>query len=154
MADFRDEQDPGGVQKPDLSEQLSEALASEIGSFVKLELAAEQMLEEEASLVSAYLKDDVRHAQSYLADLKSELLLLESRAANWLLEAADPTSVDWLQLQRHISHGEQLAMADEVVENGRLQCLACGAVTRIKGTVTLAPCQACGCDLFKTLTAH
>jgi hypothetical protein len=150
MPEYRD----GDTQHQDLAEQLSDAVASEIGSFVKLELAAEQMLEDEALLVGAYLKDDVRQAQSYLADLKSELLLLESRAGHWLLGAANPTARDWLQLQRHISHGEQLAMADEVMEGGRLQCLACRAVTRIKGTVTLAPCQACGCDVFQTLTAH
>ncbi|MBB3169213.1 zinc ribbon-containing protein [Simiduia aestuariiviva] len=143
-----------GPEESDLGQQLGEAVSEEIGSLVRLELAAEQMLEDEAALAGAYLKDDVQQAKTYLAELRAELLMLESRAVHWLLEAADPTQRDWLRLHCHISHGEQVAMAGEVVHDSRLQCLACQAVTLAKGTVTLGPCQACGCDLFQTLTAH
>lgn len=146
-------------QKPepkstDLGRQLGDAVSEEIDSFVRLELAAEQMLEDEAALVGAYLKEDVAQANSYLADLRAELMMLEARAGQWLLEAADPARLDWLRLHRHIDHGEQLAMADEVVQDSRLQCLACGVVTRVRGMVTLAPCQACGCDVFQRMAAH
>ncbi|UTA48757.1 zinc ribbon-containing protein [Simiduia sp. 21SJ11W-1] len=148
------EQPKPETQPEDLGRQLGDGLAEEINSFVRLELAAEQMLEDEAALVGAYLKDDVAQAQSYLAELRSELLMLEARAGYWLLEAADPARLDWLRLHRHISHGEQLVMADEVAQDCRLQCLACGAVTRVRGLVTLAPCQACGCEMFQPQAAH
>lgn len=134
-----------------LGQTLADGVNQELGSFVRLELAAEQMLEEEAKLVGAYLKEDAREARSYLADLAGELVLLEARTGQWLLGAADPGQLQWTRLHYYLSHGEQRLMAGEVCSDERLACTGCGAVTRVRGTVTLAPCEACGAELFQRL---
>ena len=132
-----------------LSETLTEAVGAELESFVRLELAAEQMLEDEALLVSAYIKEDVAEVQSYLSELGEELKLLEARAAHWLLNVADPTAIDWHRLARFMGHAEQVLIAGEVADNERLRCLECGAITKIRGLVTVQPCQNCQCDVFQ-----
>lgn len=139
--------------KPDLSETLTEGVESELGSFIKLELAAEQMLEDEALLLGAYLKEDAKQAQNFLLDLRTELTLLEQRTGQWLLEAADPTVIEWQRLAAKVSHGEEVLMAGEVADNERLHCADCGAVTLVRGTVTLVPCQACGGEVFRRMGA-
>ena len=137
------------VEDTKLAETLSDAVQAGLGSFIKLELAAEQMLEDETLLVKAYIEEDVGRAQSYLAELGSELKLLESRTAQWLLDAADPTRIDWARLSRLMGHGEQVLMAGEVADSESLRCLDCGAVTRVTGLVTLQPCQNCQCEVFQ-----
>lgn len=135
----------------DLSQTLVAGVNQELGSFVRLELAAEQMLEEEAGLVGAYIKQDVEEARSYLSELANELVLLEARAGQWLLGAADPALLDWTRLNCYLHHGEQMLMSGEICSDERLACTGCGAVTRVRGTVTLAPCAACGAELFQRL---
>ncbi|BFM10733.1 hypothetical protein R50072_08860 [Simiduia litorea] len=139
----------GAVLDTNLTETLSDAVEAELGSFIKLELAAEQMLEDETLLVQAYIKDDAAKAQSYLMELGSEIKLLESRTAQWLLDAADPTAIDWYRLVHLMGHSEQVLMAGEVAENESLRCLDCGAGTKITGLVTLKPCQNCLCEVFQ-----
>ena len=56
--------------------------------FVKLELTAEQMLQDEATLVRDYLANDVKH---FWHDLKDELRYWELTTGSVLLRAADPT---------------------------------------------------------------
>ncbi|MDN3638865.1 hypothetical protein QWY82_08610 [Simiduia curdlanivorans] len=139
----------GATADAKLAETLSDAVEAELGSFIKLELAAEQMLEDETLLVKAYIKDDAAKAQSYLMELGSEIKLLESRTAQWLLDAADPTAIDWYRLAHLMGHGDQVLMAGEVAENESLRCLDCGAGTKVTGLVTLQPCQNCQCDVFQ-----
>jgi hypothetical protein len=67
----------------------------EMNGLVRLELTAEQMLEDEAALLSAYLAEDARHARGFWQELKEEVSLLEHEVGQWLLSAADPSRVNW-----------------------------------------------------------
>ena len=71
---------------------LQEGLAHELDDMVKLELTAEQMLQEEAHLVLDYVASDARH---FWSDIKTGLLDWEAAAGEVLLSAADPTSLEW-----------------------------------------------------------
>lgn len=62
-----------------------------VEDWVKLELTAEQMLQEELLLVRMYLGDE-------MTDVKDGLRTWEWMASQWLMGAADPSVVDW-QLQ-------------------------------------------------------
>ena len=63
-----------------------------IDDLVKLELTAEQMLGEEVDLAKAYVRED---AQGFWGDMKLGLTELEVMTGDWLLQAADPTRVEW-----------------------------------------------------------
>jgi hypothetical protein len=67
----------------------------EVHGLVRLELTAEQMLEDEAALLSAYLAEDARQARGFWQELKEEVGLLEREVGQWLLSAADPSRVNW-----------------------------------------------------------
>ena len=63
-----------------------------IDDLVKLELTAEQMLGEQVDLAKAYVRED---AQGFWGDMKLGLTELEVMTGDWLLQAADPTRVEW-----------------------------------------------------------
>lgn len=63
--------------------------------LVRLELTAEQMLEDEAALLGAYLSEDARQARGFWRELKEEVELLEHEVGQWLLSAADLSRVNW-----------------------------------------------------------
>lgn len=67
----------------------------EVHGLVRLELTAEQMVEDEAALLSAYLAEDARQARGFWQELKEEVGLLEHEVGQWLLSAADPSRVNW-----------------------------------------------------------
>jgi len=71
---------------------LQEGLAYEVDDIVKLELTAEQMLQNKAELVFDYVAND---AKSFWGDLKTGLVDWELTAGDMLLSAADPTSLEW-----------------------------------------------------------
>lgn len=68
------------------------ALRHEVDDLVKLELTAEQMVGEEVDLAKAYIRED---AQGFWGDMKLGLTELEVMTGDWLLQAADPTRVEW-----------------------------------------------------------
>ena len=75
---------------------LEEGLAHELEDFVKIELAAEQMLDEKAQVMIDYVAND---AKIFWQDLKGEVSVLELAAGKLLLSAADPTSLEWQSSQ-------------------------------------------------------
>jgi len=85
---------------------LKEGLAYEVDDIVKLELTAEQMLQDEAQLMYNYVAGDVKH---FWSDVKGGLLDWEATTGELLLSAADPTSVEWQRDQwwvhnSHLNH--------------------------------------------------
>ena len=73
---------------------LTQGLYQKVEDWVALELTAEQMLSNEVNLVSTYMADDARQMWSAIKD---SLLPYELAAGQMLLQAADPTQVDWSQ---------------------------------------------------------
>jgi hypothetical protein len=71
---------------------LKIGLEYQLGDFIKLELTAEQMLEEELVLVQDYLTVDTKH---FFSDLKNEVLYWEKQAGQALLSISDPDRFEW-----------------------------------------------------------
>lgn len=71
---------------------IKEGLEHEVDDLVRLELTAEQMLQDEIQLVRDYVADD---ANSFWQDIKAGLIQWELTAGEYLLAAADPTRVEW-----------------------------------------------------------
>jgi hypothetical protein len=73
---------------------LTQGWYSQFEDWVALELTAEQMLKNEVSTVTTYAAGD---AHNMWEAIKDSLLPYELAAGQFLLKAADPTQVEWLQ---------------------------------------------------------
>jgi hypothetical protein len=73
---------------------LTHGLYSQFEDWVALELTAEQMLGNEIKTVTTYVAGD---AHQMWDAIKDTLLPYEWAAGQFLLKAADPTQVEWLQ---------------------------------------------------------
>jgi hypothetical protein len=73
---------------------LSQGLYHQVQDWVALELTAEQMLSYEVNVVTTYVADD---AHQMWETIKHTLLPYELAAGQMLLQAADPTQVEWSQ---------------------------------------------------------
>lgn len=130
-------------------EKLRRGFQEEVEELAKLELDVEELAERKASLLKQYIKEDVHGVASFWEDLKAEAHTLEEFAAQWLLQAADPTPLDWLKLDHYIDKGEDRLMAGEIASDVELECVGCNTIRVVEGTVTLNPCSRCDCELFQ-----
>jgi hypothetical protein len=73
---------------------LGQGLYHQVQDWVALELTAEQMLSDEVNVVTTYVADDAHHMWE---TIKETLLPYELAAGQMLLQAADPTQVEWSQ---------------------------------------------------------
>ena len=73
---------------------LSQGVYHQVDDWVALELTAERMLSNEVGALSTYVVGDAK--QMWVA-IKDSLLPYELAAGHFLLRAADPTQVEWLQ---------------------------------------------------------
>lgn len=73
---------------------LSQGLYHQVEDWVALELTAEQMLVNEVSTVTTYVADDAKQMWGAIKDV---LLPIELAAGQFLMSAADPTQIEWLQ---------------------------------------------------------
>jgi hypothetical protein len=73
---------------------LSQGIYHQVQDWVALELTAEQMLSDEVNVVTTYVADD---AHNMWEAIKETLLPYELAAGQVLLQAADPTQVEWSQ---------------------------------------------------------
>jgi Zinc-ribbon containing domain len=87
--------------------------------------------------------------EGFWQELREELLLLETRTGQWLLQAADPTTLERIQLQQRMESGEAVLMAGEVVRDAEFSCVNCGQGYRAHGSVMLPPCDTCGGDGYQ-----
>ena len=73
---------------------LSQGVYHQVEDWVALELTAEQMLSNEVGTLRTYVAGD---AKRMWEAIKDSLLPYELAAGQFLLRAADPTQVEWLQ---------------------------------------------------------
>ncbi len=73
---------------------LSQGVYHQVEDWVALELTAEQMLSNEVGTLSTYVAGD---AKQIWEAIKDSLLPYELATGHFLLRAADPTQVEWLQ---------------------------------------------------------
>jgi hypothetical protein len=76
-------------------ELLRDGASQELEGLIKLELAAEEMINEERALLGAYLAEDTSKVRGFWHELKGDMQTLELEVGQWLLSAADPTRVEW-----------------------------------------------------------
>ncbi len=74
---------------------LHEGATHEVRDLVRLELAAEDMIDRERALLGAYLAEDAGRVSDFWHEFKEEALMLEYEVGEWLLTAADPSRVEW-----------------------------------------------------------
>jgi hypothetical protein len=73
---------------------LSQGIYRQVEDWVALELTAEQMLSNEVGTLGTYVAGD---AKQIWEAIKDSLLPYELAAGYFLLRAADPTQIEWLQ---------------------------------------------------------
>jgi hypothetical protein len=73
---------------------LSQGLYHQVEDWVALELTAEQMVVNEVNTVTTYVASDAKQMWNAIKDV---LLPFELAAGQFLMSAADPTQVEWLQ---------------------------------------------------------
>lgn len=87
-------------------------------------------------------------------ELLDELYVLESRTAHWVLQAADPTSVEIRRLQSCFELTDQVRQTQETADHEQLKCLVCGHEYFARGIITVQPCDHCGGNFFAVGQAH
>ncbi|AFV00585.1 zinc ribbon-containing protein [Simiduia agarivorans] len=126
-----------------------QALNQGVEGFVKLELAAEDMVKDEASLVRAWLSDDAHAAGRYLSGLAQDINTLEQRAGAWMLSAADPFRAEWLHLSLCLGHSAEVMVAGEKPGGVHLACAGCGQDAALDVARALLACEGCGGQVFR-----
>lgn len=138
--------------KPALDEKLSTELHRDLEKIVEGELAVEELTASKMAFLKAWLKDDLTRAGEYLLELGDEIRILEERAGDALLDAADPTKTVWPNLMHCIKNGQPWALAGERVVPGEiLQCLGCGYRVLPPDKSRITPCHRCGYGCFRQL---
>ena len=129
-------------------ERLRESFRREVEELVDLELDVEELAQRKASLLKQYLKADVDGVKHFWDELKEEVLEWEGYLGQWVLQAADPTQLDWVRLDHYIEKGEGRLMAGEIAIDQELVCVGCERLKVVEGTETIQPCSNCGSQLF------
>lgn len=130
-------------------ERLRETFRDEVDDLVRLELDVEELAERKAGLIRQYLRDDVHGIREFWEDLKAETRSLEGFVSQWLLQAANPTPLDWIKLDHYIDRNADLLIAGEHATNAELSCIGCGKLRVIDGQAVIKPCSRCGCELYR-----
>ncbi|MEX1032100.1 MAG: hypothetical protein WDZ30_01940 [Cellvibrionaceae bacterium] len=145
--------DPNEYQKPpelkNPLEKLRDSFREEVEELVELELDVEELAERKAALLKQYIREDVHGIQTFWKDLRGEVHALEDFVFQWLLRAANPTTVDWVKLDQYLEHGDNRLMAGETASDAELVCVSCGKIRLVEGSATLKPCTRCGCELYE-----
>jgi hypothetical protein len=87
-------------------------------------------------------------------DIIAELMHLEATTAYWALQAANPTELDLQDFQVKIDPSRNIRIAGELASEELMICLECSHQYYARGTITVSPCDACGCQYFSMVSAH
>ncbi|WP_114418353.1 zinc ribbon-containing protein [Marinospirillum perlucidum] len=135
----------------------------EIEDLLEQEKDLERLTREEASLLSYWLKRDIKDLRAHLAAteqgvkgwLAQETSLLSEQFMHWLRQVADPSLVDARTLQEDLDSREDptLYHAGELAMAGVFSCANCGKEIEVSYTHRLEPCHRCEERIFirKTL---
>lgn len=139
---------PNELSKTLLEQQIDEA--------VEIELTAEEMAQDELDLLKAYLLRDLEQLGCYAHEtgesiaswLGFDLNILEQTVLDRLMALADQTRVGQEALRERLASGENQYMAGEVATVGTFICVACNEPQQLRKTGFVAPCAACGSQVF------
>lgn len=82
------------LEDDSMASALGQGVYHTVEDWVALELTAEQMLGDKVNTLTTYVADD---SHNMWEAIKETLLPYELAAGEFLLTAADPTQVEWLQ---------------------------------------------------------
>ena len=122
---------------------------AQLGESAHLELISSPDAADSTGLESSQATVEDNPPEGFWQELREELLLLETRTGQWLLQAADPTTLERIQLQQRMESGEAVLMVGEVVRDAEFSCVNCGQGYRAHGSVMLPPCDTCGGDGYQ-----
>lgn len=139
-----------------------QALQEEVDRAVAFEQDAERLTAEQASLLSTYIQRDIRGFMEFLRDtgrglrewLRFDLELLEEGVRRSMLQIADRTRLEQLQLEHQLQHEEGTYVAGEVTFPGLLQCTDCGKMMCLVEAATIEPCHRCDNVYFRRITGR
>lgn len=138
-----------GTRPEAVSSKPGHVVLAQLGESAHLELLSPPVatLATEQESLQEPVEDNP--PEGFWQELREELLLLETRTGQWLLQAADPTTLERIQLQQRMESGEAVLMAGEVVRDAEFNCVSCGQGYRAHGSVMLPPCDTCGGDGYQ-----
>ncbi|MDN3696614.1 MULTISPECIES: zinc ribbon-containing protein [Vibrio] len=125
----------------------------EIGNVLetsgKVVNAANDMTKDELSLVSAYVKSDLKEFADNYEESKSGPFYLMITDTIWqgLLEITDRTKVEWVELFKDLEH-QGLYQSGEVIGLGILVCENCGHKVQYSHPTIISTCSRCGNNGF------
>jgi len=112
--------------------------------------AASDMTKDEMSLVSAYVKSDLKEfTDNYQKDKDNSTFLMLISNSIWqgLLDITDRTQVEWRELFEDLEH-RGLYQEGDVIGLGYLVCDKCSHKTYYTHPTTIGPCIKCGGEAF------
>jgi len=111
--------------------------------------AASDMTKDELSLISAYVKSDLKEFADNYQESKSSPFSIMISDSIWqaLLDITDRTKVEWVELFKELDH-QGLYSVGDVIGLGHLVCEKCGNKTQFIHPTIIESCKKCGCVEF------
>lgn len=129
--------------------QSPEELKKALETSGEVAHAASDMTKDELSLVSAYVKSDLKEfADNYQESKESPFSIMVADSI-WqaLLDITDRTKVEWVELFEDLEH-QGVYQVGDVIGLGHLICEKCGQKTRYIHPTTVHSCSKCGGQAF------
>jgi len=135
-----------------------EELKHGIDQAIEFEGDVEELTKQEASLLGAYLKRDLKNLNRFVGQtgkglaewLKFDMSLLESKLQSMLKQVADKTVIEQQQLEEELAeHDEEVYMSAEYVLAGTFVCTNCDAEQEFTKPGFLMHCDQCGSEQFR-----
>ncbi len=118
----------------------------------KVVSAANDLTKDELSLISEYVKSDLKEFSESYEESKSGPFYLMVADSIWqgLLEITDRTKVEWVELFQDLEH-QGLYHVGDMIGLGVLVCESCGHKVEYNHPSEVAPCINCGNKVFGRL---
>jgi len=135
-----------------------EELKHGIDQAIEFEEDVEELTRQEASLLGAYLKRDLKDLNHFMGQtgkglaewLKFDMALLGEKIQSLLKQVADKTVVEQQQLEEELAeHNEEIYMSAEYVLARTFVCVNCDAEQEFIKPGFLMSCSECGSDQFQ-----
>ncbi len=141
-------------------ERTLSVLKDDLEQAIELELAAEEMTREEAGLLAAYVKRDLKGLARFLSETRKDLAdwlkfdtdLLEGRLLELLLMVADKTRLEQEEFSRELAERDLEYHSGDEVLVGTFACDDCGNLLVFTAPDVLANCTECGGKDFHRVT--
>ncbi|MDG3087418.1 zinc ribbon-containing protein [Vibrio hannami] len=114
--------------------------------------AASDMTKDELSLISAYMKSDLKEFSENYEESKSSPFSIMIADSMWqaLIDITDKTKIEWIEMFEDIEH-QGIYKTGDVIGLGHLVCEKCGHKAQYIHPTVIEPCAKCGADEFSRI---